>query len=391
MQASPELGQVLVAAVAEHDWASPPSQLERLMVGLDPAEIVKASVCHGVAGCVHLSTSGLAGTDDQFRTALARAYQAAVASHLRTVAELGAIAPVLDAAGVPWAVVKGPVLSEAVYARPDLRDYVDLDLVVRPSGLGAALDALEDAGCVLLERNWRHLRSARPGEVALALPNGTRVDLHWHLLYHPSLRRQFSVPMDVILDRCRSVDIRGLAVRTLDPVDTVLALALHASLSGGHRLIWCKDIEQALRHELASWDDIVERSHAWRAARAVATMLLRARSALAVPVPDDVLAALAPRWWRSLVRSTQKSYPVQRATAMASPVRVVARAARDQDRSCGLELARGGTGWAWRRLAPGGRALTAASVWDEGRFHPVDHDGDRRAFLRAVADESTQR
>ncbi len=216
MQASPELGQVLVAAVAEHDWASPPSQLERLMVGLDPAEIVKASVCHGVAGCVHLSTSGLAGTDDQFRTALARAYQAAVASHLRTVAELGAIAPVLDAAGVPWAVVKGPVLSEAVYARPDLRDYVDLDLVVRPSGLGAALDALEDAGCVLLERNWRHLRSARPGEVALALPNGTRVDLHWHLLYHPSLRRQFSVPMDVILDRCRSVDIRGLAVRTLD-------------------------------------------------------------------------------------------------------------------------------------------------------------------------------
>ena len=105
-----------------------------------------------------LSTERLKDLPDTVRAELQQLYHAGIASNLRAVAELRRIAPVLDAAAVPWAVVKGPVLSEFVYSRSDLRDYIDLDVVVAPEGLGLAYDALEAIGFILRERSWRHLR-----------------------------------------------------------------------------------------------------------------------------------------------------------------------------------------------------------------------------------------
>ncbi|RMG46680.1 MAG: hypothetical protein D6718_05140 [Acidobacteria bacterium] len=86
----------------------------------------------------------------------------------------------LDAAGVPAVVLKGVGLAGAVYRPPELREFRDIDILVEPAALEAALGALGRAGfgpavapeVVELHRRYHfHLQLERAGAPPL--------ELHW--------------------------------------------------------------------------------------------------------------------------------------------------------------------------------------------------------------------
>ena len=180
--------------------------------------------------------------------------------HMRRLAELSRVARALDAADISWVVVKGPVLSERLWPRSDMRQYADLDVVVDRRQLGEALDALEEGGATLVDRNWPMIRSTMRGELTLRLPHGTALDLHWHLVNERGERRMFDFPVEEMLARRVPAGLEGLQVDTLDPVDTVLHLAYHTARSGGQRLVWFKDFASAVQAPGVSWDVLQERA-----------------------------------------------------------------------------------------------------------------------------------
>jgi hypothetical protein len=193
-----------------------------------------------------------------------------VATHMRALTETRAVARALDGIGVRWVVVKGVVLAEVVYRRRSVRPYSDLDVLVHPADLSRAIEALEAAGFEVLDRNWRLVADSRRGEISLSTPTGTMLDLHWHLINEAAIRRGFSLDVAAMVERSTTVDIGGLEVPTLRPDDTVVHLALHAALSGGHRLQWLLDMQQALR-----WCRLPELELADTARRAGALLVLR--------------------------------------------------------------------------------------------------------------------
>ena len=217
----------------------------------------------------------------------------AVAQHLRVCAELAQIVPLLDDLNVAWAIVKGPALAALAYPRPELRPYGDIDVLVGPQDFGAVVAALEDAGAVLLDRNWSYLEANGRCEVSMRLRHGTYLDLHWHLVNNAHARGAFRLDTDALLERRRVLDIGGRAISTLDATDTLLHVALHATFSGGHRLSWVKDVERLVAVSDLDWDAVVRRSLASRTGPAVGVLLQRARRLLDAPVPTEVLAALA--------------------------------------------------------------------------------------------------
>ena len=85
------------------------------------------------------------------------AYFRALTFHLTAVDTLGKIANQLDDRHVRWAVVKGPVLAERCYVRPDLRRYDDIDLLVHPADLRTTIETLEAMGGRVFERNWSYM------------------------------------------------------------------------------------------------------------------------------------------------------------------------------------------------------------------------------------------
>jgi Uncharacterised nucleotidyltransferase len=332
----------LVAAVRDHPPDEPVPALAGY-VGRHGADRIGALAArHGVTGCLWtaMRASGLGGVPGAETVRMRHA--TAVANHLRTLTDLDLVDSRLRAAGIRHLVLKGPVLAEAVYRRPDLREYVDLDLLVAPADFAAAIAALEAGGCTLYERNWRLMHRRLIGEVRLFTPAGTVVDLHWHLVSEVEPRTALEVDMAGIWARARQVDVRGRPVLTLDPVDTLLHVGVHACLSGGNRLVWLKDVEQAARRLAgADWEAVLDRARRWRAGPALAVILTRARSVLGAPVPADLPRRLAPDWrWRAITRVADALAPAGQPRVDASVSRLVARSSRGDPSASRRELLR---------------------------------------------------
>ncbi len=263
---------------------------------------VEMAAYHRVPGLVHRSLIDL-GVDDPAYAGLRSAYQMAVLAHRRSMIELKTMVDCLGPLEHPWLVVKGPVLVELGYRDPGARIYEDLDLVVEPRDLGAAIACIEAAGGRLGDLNWPMVTRLGRAEIPMELPDGMLADLHWHLLVTPNARSRFDLSMAALSERRRTVSLEGVDVATLDPIDGILYLCLHGSLSGGHQLIWLKDLEMMLLHEPPDWDELVRRARRSGSDLVAAIQLDRTAQVLGTPVPSDVVEALAGgspwwRWWR---------------------------------------------------------------------------------------------
>lgn len=195
--------------------------------------------------------------------------------------------------------MKGPVLATQTHERADLRAYSDLDVLVPPPYFARAVASLIEAGCHPVGRAFHALIKVQAGELSFVLPSGGALDLHWHTLNSPSVRRAFRVDPAVLVGRSVIADVGGVPAPVLDRAGTVLYVAMHAVLSGAHRLLWIKDVDQLLSAESVPWPEV-----AARAEKARAEILL----ALAIRQAGTVLGTTLPRSARRL-RSGGSAWP----------------------------------------------------------------------------------
>jgi hypothetical protein len=372
--------ELLVACTREHDWSLTPPGLDRLAAGHDPRTLGRAAADHGVTNLAYLTMRGLPGLDAELLSLLTTVYHLNLTHHMKVIGDVARLGEVLDGHGIPFMVVKGPVLAEVVYPRNDLRAYDDVDLVVPRRRFADAISALIGAECDVLDRNWRRIRREMRAQVHMTARYGTSVDVHWHLLNRSSVRSAFRLEMDELFERSRPVSLEGPRVMTLDPIDTLLHLALHAGLSGGAKLSWLKDIERAAAAEPIGWDELVRRARAWGAGEVIAVSFRRSRSLLDAPIPDAVVEALSgSRVWQTLVRGSERLSPPERPPNRPTLARAVTRATRaGLGPSVAALISRLGADLAGQvsRLTGHGGAILSTAEGDES---------DRLAYFDAVA------
>jgi hypothetical protein len=250
-------------------------------------------------------------------------------AHLEVLKQLGTA---LEGAGLPWAVLKGPVLAEISYGRAS-RGYSDIDLVVPASRLREAVAALEGVGAVLAEPDWLQLVRSGKGQLKMVSrcpPLKVPVDLHWHLLYKRSERQRYRIGLEEVLERRRRVQLQHVQAWALEPTDFAAHVALHAAQSGAHQLRWLLDIERTLVAQPPAWDVFVRRCRSWRVGLPVSVALNRARRTVGAPVPEEVVSELAGgRLNRIVVRQLGAWVPVGRMPGGRSVVAGLTRSVRD--------------------------------------------------------------
>jgi hypothetical protein len=284
------LGRALVELVKRPEVRSENPKV--LLESVSTEELAELACHHRLPGVAYRALVGL-GVDGVGVERLRALYQMAALAHARCLVELEATSDTLAGLGGPWMVVKGPVLVEIGYRDPGARLYEDLDLLVAPTQLSGALALLEAAGGQVTDLNWPMMAKLRRAEIPMILPGGMLVDLHWHLLVTPNIRSRFSLPMDEMAERRRLVRVGDTDVATLDAIDGLLYLCLHGSLSGGHQLVWLKDLDQMMESEPTEWDEFVWRARRFGLDLVAAIQLERARAVLGADVPDPVVRALA--------------------------------------------------------------------------------------------------
>jgi hypothetical protein len=378
------IARALVACVVGGE-SQPAARLDGVRHAGIVDEFLDRAAYHRVVPYVRRVLLEDADLDEALRFRLVESAVHEAARTMRIQNDLATAPALLDGAAVRWMVVKGPVLAEALYRDPSLRTYADLDLLVAAPDFRRAVEALEADGAELLDRNWELIERERRGQLHFRLRLGTFADVHWHLLNRAAVRRSFSISMPEAFARSRTVRAGGIDVRTLDAVDTLIHVGLHATTSGGDRLIWLADVRASIDAEPPDWPLLVERARAWGAGAPVALALERSRRVLGTPVPDEVIAALyGSRSLRAVGRTLDRAWPPERSSGGSTPAALwstLLRRGWATTIGAGLERA-------WRGVANRGRD-------DEGSHAerpvvvPTGDAETRDRYLRAVTGEAS--
>lgn len=202
----------------------------------------------------------------------------------------------LDAAGIPAIPFKGPVLAALLYGDIALRQFADLDLLVRKRDARKARDLLCTAGFrprgpIAEDVTSDDAARLRVGSnFSVTRPNdGVTVEIEWDIA-----PKSLFIPLqtDRLWDRVDSVSVLGANVPRLANEDLLLALCLNGTKKRWERLIWICDVAQLCRVRDIDWDRVFASASAVGYRRIVALGLLLATHLLGAPVPGTLLHRL---------------------------------------------------------------------------------------------------
>jgi hypothetical protein len=218
----------------------------------------------------------LSETDRRLLPLLARKLRAGAIGHGHAWAEAGAavgrrtaarndrllragseVASCLAAAGVEVIALKGLPLLLEYYQDPSLRPMSDIDLLVRPVDLRAAIAALGRAGWRLQGGHIYEGLLSHLGSCDFRRGDGVKLDLHQHLIEHGAL----PPARPSLWPRRHSLDLRGTACFAPEAADLLFHVCV-AGVKFGHNknARWVADASTVLGRAGAAlrWDVVVE-------------------------------------------------------------------------------------------------------------------------------------
>jgi hypothetical protein len=207
---------------------------------------------------------------------------------LRFSAELARIARAFAERGVEALAHKGPLLAQLLYGDPAMRQFGDLDFLVRPVDVARAKETLRDLGYELqLHLSPRQERAyLRSGYEYVFALGGQRnlLELQWRLL--PGF---YAVEFDIdaIFERSVEVTIEGFRVRTLGCEDLMLALCAHAAKHGWAQLGMLRDIATLSDFQL-NWGWILKEARRLGIVRILTISISLAAGLLGCGIPDAI-------------------------------------------------------------------------------------------------------
>ncbi len=333
---APTASCVLQAALAAGPLGRRGPELGALVAGSDQDELVRLAVAQGVAGPASLQLASYLAPEPLGHLLAQGRLEAA--QHFNHLAHLTRFAAALEQAGVAWVVLKGPALAELAYKEAP-RGYGDLDIMVPARQFHLATEALQGAGLTFAQRNWPLMARVARAQVTMAYGGTPLVDLHWDLVYKHSTRRHLRLPSDEVLGRRQRARLGNVEAWVLERTDFAAHIALHAALSGAHRLRWLLDVQRTLLSCPPDWDEFSRRCRYWGVGLPVGATLARAKATLGAPVPDGVVDELAGgRVNRELVRRLSHWVPHGHLPGGRLFSAALTRSLRDSWLATGVEL-----------------------------------------------------
>jgi hypothetical protein len=211
---------------------------------------------------------------------------------LRLTGELVKVLDCLKQRGVEAIPYKGPVLAQAVYGDVAMRQFSDLDVLIRVSEYERAAEAVRELGYEpssklrpAIERAWRKTGYERGFDAPLGK---NLLELQWLLV-----PRFYAVGLDVedLLERASRASAPWLGEfedHTLSPEDLLLALSVHASKHAWMRLGWICDVAAVVRSQPIEYGVVRQRAAAVGILRILGVSLWLANRLVGCDIPAEL-------------------------------------------------------------------------------------------------------
>ena len=223
---------------------------------LDWERILQSAEHHRLVPALH---SALAGKTEVPSALRARAHKHAWRV-LHFTVELKRVARFFEQRGIEFLAHKGPALAQLLYRNPAMRQFGDLDIIVRSRDFGRTKDALielgYDPGLHLSPRHEQALlRSGYERSFGL---NSERnlLELQWQIV--PRFY-SININIDALFNRSIQINLDGVSLQTIGPEDLLLVLCVHAAKHEWAQLGMLRDIAALAKFDL-NWDWIIAES-----------------------------------------------------------------------------------------------------------------------------------
>jgi hypothetical protein len=253
---------------------------------IDWQQILVLAARHGVLPLLDRNLPSFAPDGVAERLHAARTFNIGHALHLS--AELLRILDALCVEGIRALPYKGPVLARQLYDDVAMRQFADLDLLVRPRDVSRARDvllhlhykgdALTPAQSGRLLRNNHCQMFTRGQDLA--------VELHWRItgLVHPT-----ALDLERIWERTCTIKMAGRSIDVIAPEDLLPILCAHGAKHAWERLGWICDVAALVRKAApADWTQLLQRARRGGYLRRLLWGLDLARVLLGAELPLDV-------------------------------------------------------------------------------------------------------
>ena len=275
LSTDPTAATNLVPAMSQTDWdAFARLAVERHRLG--PLVLDRLSIIDPPAEIVNL---------------LEGAAQRNAVNVLQQVTAIRAIRKTFESTEVPFVVLKGWPLSEELFANSSSRHARDIDLLVDPSKLRGASDALHTLGFrPMQEHAWHHNLIGHPSLLA-ELNNlsfgdpetGVMVELHWRCNQFKGWSEPFA-GLNNIGEHVSSIG----SISVPREQQNLIYLSIHGSLHRWSRLKWLFDVAKLAErrgHDQLEQDLVV--ATAMKAGRPLALGLFLANQVFGTPIPKS--------------------------------------------------------------------------------------------------------
>jgi hypothetical protein len=288
---SPELDLILACCGDDSDGHFSARIQQVLRHGVDWERLIQLAQHHGLVPLVfrRLSTEMGAGRSPGLES-LRQQDKANAHRTLWLTIELLNIHRHLQARGLEVLPYKGPVLAEALYGNVAMRQFSDLDLLVRSNDLLAIKEALAQLG---YEPGLRLAQAAERDYLKSGYEytfDGARgrnlLEIKWQIL-----PRFYAIGFDVneFFARARVVTIEGQRLRTLCDPDLMLVLCVHAAKHAWKQISWLCDIVQLARSQALDWVALQAKAESLGITRIVAVTFLLADKLLGAGLPAQLV------------------------------------------------------------------------------------------------------
>ena len=251
-------------------------------------QLLQLAEHHRVVPALYQALHDREDVPGSIQSAIEARFQKNAVKALRFSAELVRVMRAFHESKIEVLAHKGPALAQFLYSDAAMRQYGDLDLLVRRDSVSKARTVLQQLGYELPlklspRQEWEYLRSGYEYVFGLGEERNL-LELHWQIL-----SRFYAVDFDLDAMFARAVDftIEGFPARSLARADLMLVLCVHAAKHGWAQLGMLRDIA-ALSHSDLDWDWIFAEAARLGIRRIVSISLLLVHELLAAPVPANI-------------------------------------------------------------------------------------------------------
>jgi hypothetical protein len=212
-------------------------------------------------------------------------------SNLALIAEWSRVLKYFQETDISVLSLKGPALALCIYPNFALREFSDLDLLVRPGDFAKARDLLVRDGYEISspfagDTDAKLFRSRNAQLEFVHNERRVRVDLHWGA-WHEMF--PFQLPVDLLFESARLHRREAITFRTLSPENLLLYLCAHGTKHCWLSLRWICDIAcHVQRSPDMDWDLCLRTAEVSNCALVLQHSLLMAHRVLGLELPRQV-------------------------------------------------------------------------------------------------------